>query len=108
MRAVPGWSCATSAASRWSAGRPGCHGRTRQIVSEPWRPDENDRRQCRIRAMNRGDPNLPDETQAANGEGELRDEGPMIVATVRLPGCSPERAPPRFPDPDLPPTLWRG
>ena len=51
---------------------------------------------------------MPDETQAANGEVELRDEGPMIVATVRLPGCSPERAPSAFTDPDLLATWWRG
>jgi uncharacterized protein YndB with AHSA1/START domain len=61
---------------------------------------------------------MPDGSQAANGEAangesgngevELRDEGSMIVATVRLPGCSPERALSAFTDPALLASWWRG
>ena len=39
---------------------------------------------------------------------DLRDEGPMIVATVVLPGCPPERALAAFTDPAVLATWWRG
>ncbi len=50
---------------------------------------------------------MTDGTQAGGGT-ELRDDGPMIVATVPLPGCTPERALAAFTDPGLLATWWRG
>jgi uncharacterized protein YndB with AHSA1/START domain len=38
----------------------------------------------------------------------LRDEGPMIVATVLLPECTPHRALSAFTDPTLVSQWWRG
>lgn len=39
---------------------------------------------------------------------DIRDDGPMIVATVLLPGCAPERALAAFTDPEILTTWWRG
>jgi uncharacterized protein YndB with AHSA1/START domain len=39
---------------------------------------------------------------------DLRDAGPMIVATVRLPDCTPERALSAFTDPAVLARWWRG
>jgi uncharacterized protein YndB with AHSA1/START domain len=50
---------------------------------------------------------MPDDSQPS-GQIELRDEGAMIVATVPLPGCTPERALSAFTDPALLARWWRG
>lgn len=50
---------------------------------------------------------MPDATQAS-GQTELRDEGPMIVATVPLPGVTPDQALSAFTDPVLLARWWRG
>lgn len=50
---------------------------------------------------------MPDVSRAS-GQIELRDDGPMIVATVPLPGCTPERALSAFTDPTLVAGWWRG
>jgi uncharacterized protein YndB with AHSA1/START domain len=39
---------------------------------------------------------------------DIRDDGPMIVATVSLPGCAPNRALAAFTDPELVANWWRG
>jgi uncharacterized protein YndB with AHSA1/START domain len=39
---------------------------------------------------------------------DIRDDGPMIVAIVVLPGCPPERALAAFTDPALLAEWWRG
>ena len=51
---------------------------------------------------------MPDESQVTKGQIDLRDEGPMIVATVPLPDCTPDRALSAFTDPDLLASWWRG
>ena len=50
---------------------------------------------------------MPDESQAS-GQIELLDEGPMIVATLTLQGCTPQRALSAFTDPALLVSWWRG
>ncbi len=39
---------------------------------------------------------------------DIRDDGPMIVATVVLPGCPPDRALAAFTDPAVLANWWRG
>ena len=39
---------------------------------------------------------------------DIRDDGPMIVATVVLPGCTPDRALAAFTDPAVLANWWRG
>ena len=50
---------------------------------------------------------MPDASRAS-GQIELRDDGPMIVATVPLPGCTPEQALSAFTDRALVAGWWRG
>ena len=51
---------------------------------------------------------MADEGQVVDGQVHLRDQGPMIVATIVLPGCTPERALSAFTDPGLLASWWRG
>lgn len=51
---------------------------------------------------------MTDSNQSADSAVAIADAGPMIVATVRLPGCSPERALAAFTDPALLARWWRG
>jgi uncharacterized protein YndB with AHSA1/START domain len=39
---------------------------------------------------------------------DIRDDGPMIIATVTLPGCTPDRALAAFTDPASVSQWWRG
>ena len=51
---------------------------------------------------------MPDESQVTNGQVDLGDEGPIIVAIVPVPGCTPDRALSAFTDPELLASWWRG
>jgi uncharacterized protein YndB with AHSA1/START domain len=48
------------------------------------------------------------EARAGSSPVQISDEGPMIVATVRLPGCSPEQALSAFTAPAVLAGWWRG
>jgi len=51
---------------------------------------------------------MADETGTGGRSLEISDDGPMIVATVRLPACSPGRALSAFTDPAILAGWWRG
>jgi uncharacterized protein YndB with AHSA1/START domain len=51
---------------------------------------------------------MSDEAVAGASSVEICDEGPVIVATVRLPGCSPEEALLAFTDAAVLARWWRG
>jgi uncharacterized protein YndB with AHSA1/START domain len=51
---------------------------------------------------------MADKAEAPASSVEIADAGPLIMATVRLPGCSPERALLAFTDPAVLVRWWRG
>jgi uncharacterized protein YndB with AHSA1/START domain len=51
---------------------------------------------------------VPSETAADGGPVTITDSGPMIVATVLLPGCAPGTALAAFTDPAVLARWWRG
>jgi uncharacterized protein YndB with AHSA1/START domain len=51
---------------------------------------------------------VTDSTESALNTVDIADAGPMIVATVRLPGCPPELALAAFTDPAVLARWWRG
>lgn len=51
---------------------------------------------------------VPTEAAAGGGPVTIADSGPMIVATVLLPGCEPGRALAAFTDPAVLARWWRG
>jgi uncharacterized protein YndB with AHSA1/START domain len=51
---------------------------------------------------------MTDETDAKPGTIDISDAGPMIVATVHVPGCSPDQALAAFTDPAVLKRWWRG
>jgi uncharacterized protein YndB with AHSA1/START domain len=51
---------------------------------------------------------MADKAEAEASSVEIADAGPLIVASVRLPGCSPERALLAFTDPAILVRWWRG
>jgi uncharacterized protein YndB with AHSA1/START domain len=53
-------------------------------------------------------PAEPEKEHAMSDAVSIRDEGPMIVATVLLPDCTPERALAAFTDPAILARWWRG
>jgi uncharacterized protein YndB with AHSA1/START domain len=51
---------------------------------------------------------VTDSTESGQSLVGIADVGPMIVATVALPGCPPDRALAAFTDPDVLARWWRG
>jgi uncharacterized protein YndB with AHSA1/START domain len=58
--------------------------------------------------MTRSPEPVTDDTDAAPGAATIADVGPMIVASVALPGCPPGRALAAFTDPPVLARWWRG
>jgi hypothetical protein len=57
--------------------------------------------------MSSADTGEPEEEHAMSDAVDIRDAGPMIVATVLLPHCTPERALAALTDPAVFSRWWR-
>ena len=61
-----------------------------------------------LRECSTADIGEPEEELALTDNIDIRDDGPMIVATVLVPGCTPDRALAAFTDRAMVSQWWRG